>query len=198
MIGCAAKEMGSFVSWARLTAASGLVAVTYTNRDPQEDLQALLEHLLSNAASLGVDANRIGVWACSGHVPMALSVLMGQYREFLKCTALCYGYMLDLDGATGVAEAAAAWRFVNASAGKSVDDFPQNVPLFIARAGRDQLAGLNDAIDRFLSKAVARNLPVTFVNHPEGPHAFDLDHDSETSREIIRLILGFFRFQLGT
>ena len=174
------------------------MAVTYTNREPQEDLQALLQHVRANAESLGIDAGRIGVWACSAHVPMALSVLMGQPREFLKCAALCYGYMLDLDGATGVAEAATAWRFINASAGKSVDDLPQNVPLFIARAGRDQFAGLNHALDRFLSKAVARNLPVTFANHPEGPHAFDLDHDSETSREIIRLILGFLRFQLGT
>jgi len=113
------------------------------------------------------------------------------------CAVLCYGYMLDLDGLTGVAEAAAAWRFVNASAGKSVDDLRRDVPLFVARAGRDQFAGLNEGVDRFLANAVARNLPVTFVNHPEGPHAFDLDHDSETTREIIRGILAFMRCRLG-
>ena len=95
-----------------------------------------------------------------------------------------------------MAEAAAAWRFVNASAGKSVDDFSTDIPLFIARAGRDQFAGLNDALDRFLGKAVARNLPVTFVNHPEGPHAFDLDHDSKATRAIIRHILAFMQANL--
>lgn len=196
MLGCAAKEMGSYVSWARLVAASGLVAITYTNREPEADLHALLDYVRSNAASLGIDANRIGVWACSAHVPMALSLLMQKDGPHPTCAALCYGYMLDLDGSTGVAEAAAAWRFVNASAGKTVDDLPPDVPLFIARAGRDQFAGLNEALDRFLAKAVARNLPVTFVNHPEGPHAFDLDHDSETTRGIIRSILAFIRCHL--
>jgi hypothetical protein len=45
---------------------------------------------------------------------------------------------------------------------------------------------------------LTRNLPVTFVNHPEAPHAFDLLHDSETSHEIIRQILAFMRFHLLT
>ncbi|OFW17961.1 MAG: hypothetical protein A3H97_06015 [Acidobacteria bacterium RIFCSPLOWO2_02_FULL_65_29] len=197
ILGCSAKEMGSYVSWARLAAASGLVAITYTNREPEADLHAVLDHVRSNAASLGIDANRIGVWACSGHVPMALSLLMQKDGLRPTCAVLCYGYMLDLDGLTGVAEAAAAWRFVNASAGKSVDDLRRDVPLFVARAGRDQFAGLNEGVDRFLANAVARNLPVTFVNHPEGPHAFDLDHDSETTREIIRGILAFMRCRLG-
>lgn len=197
MLGCAAKEMGSYVSWARLAAASGLVAVTYTNREPEADVHALLRHVRSNAASLGIDGDRIGVWACSGHGPVALSLLIRKDLPRLACAVFCYPYSLDVDGSTGVAEAAAAWRFVNASAGKTVDDLPPDVPLFIARAGRDQFAGLNEALDRVLAKAVARNLPVTFVNHPEGPHAFDLDHDSETTRMIISDILGFLRRHLA-
>jgi len=40
------------------------------------------------------------------------------------------------------------------------------------------------------------NLPVTLVNDPDGPHAFDLLHDSETSREIIKRILQFMQFHL--
>lgn len=196
-LGCVAKEMGSYVSWARLAAASGIVAITYTNREPEADAHALLHHVQSNGASLGIDVDRIAIWACSGHGPMALSLLMHQDLSRLTCAVLCYGYTLDVDGSAGVAEAAAAWRFVNASAGKSVDDLPPDVPLFIARAGRDQFAGLNAALDRFLAKAVTRNLPVTFVNHPEGPHAFDLDHDSETTRDIIRSILAFMRSNLS-
>ena len=49
---------------------------------------------------------------------------------------------------------------------------------------------------RFLIKALTCNLPVTFVNHSVAPHAFDLFHDSETSREIIRQMLMFLRFHL--
>ena len=32
--GCPPKEMASYVSWGRLTAASGMVGVTYVNGDP--------------------------------------------------------------------------------------------------------------------------------------------------------------------
>ena len=65
------------------------------------------------------------------------------------------------------------------------------------RAGRDEFPHLNETIDRFVIKALARNLPVTLVNHAEAPHAFDLLQDSETSREVIRQILAFLRFHLG-
>ena len=195
-LGCKFKEMAMSVSWGQLAAASGLVAIAYTNREPAADLDALLQHVRQNAATLGIDENRIGVWACSGNVPLALWAVMEAGRDFLKCAVLLYGYMIDLDGATGVAEAAQMFRFTNPNAGTSIDDLPQNVALFIVRAGQEQFAHLNDSIDRFLAQAVTRNLPITFVNHATGPHAFDLLQDSETSREIIRQILSFLRSQL--
>ncbi len=196
MIGCKFKEMGSSVSWGRLAAASGIAAITYTNREPATDIHALLQYIRRNAETLGIDENRIGVWASSGNVPLALSLLMKEAQEKLKCAVLCYGVMLDLEGASDVSEMAGKWGFVNPCAGKSVDDLMQDVPLFIARAGQDQLPHLNETLDRFLSKALTCNLPVTFTNHAAAPHAFDLLHDSETSREIIRQILAFMRFHL--
>ncbi|HEV8482585.1 MAG TPA: alpha/beta hydrolase [Blastocatellia bacterium] len=196
MLGCKQKEMGSYISWAKLAAASGLVALTYTNRDPAPDIQALLQNIRENAPSLGIDENRIGVWSCSGNVPNALSVLMQEAWDYLKCAVLCYGFMLDLEGCASVAEAAKQWGFVNPCAGKSVNDLPKDIPLFIVRAGQDQFPHLNETIDLFMAKALICNLPVTFVNHSAAPHAFDLWHDSERTREIIRLILGFTRFHL--
>jgi hypothetical protein len=199
MIGCKLKEMESYISWGQLTAASGLVAITYTTgKEPAQDIYALLQYVRQNAAVLGIDENRIGLWACSGNVPIALSVLMQEAREDLKCAVLCYGCMLDLDGFNHMAEAARIWGCVYPCAGKSVDDLPHDIPLFIARAGRDEMPHLNETLDRFLGKALTRNLPVTFVNHPEAPHAFDINHDSETSREIISRILAFMRFHLLT
>jgi acetyl esterase/lipase len=197
VVGCKLKEMESYVSWGKLTAASGLVAITYaTGKEPAADIHALLQYVRQNAAVLGIDANRIGLWACSGNVPNALSVLMHEERDYLKCAVLCYGLMLDLEGATSVAEAARQWGFVNPCAGKSVADLAQYMPLFIARAGQDEMPHLNETMDRFLSEALAYNLPVTLVNHPTAPHAFDIMQDSETSREIIRQILAFMRFHL--
>jgi len=70
------------------------------------------------------------------------------------------------------------------------------VPLFLARAGKEQFAGVNESLDAFLASALNRNLPVTFVNHATGPHAFDLFDDSETTREVIRQILAFMRHHL--
>jgi hypothetical protein len=195
LLGCKFKEMESYISWGKLAAASGLAAITYMTKEPVSDIRALLSHVRQNAASLGIDGDRIGVWACSGNVPLALSVLMRE-REGIRCAALCYGYMLDLDGATGVAEASRKSGFINPCAGKSVDDVPPGMPLFIARAGRDETPQLNETMDRFLVHALARNLPVTIANHAAAPHAFDVLHDSETSREIIRQILAFLRCYL--
>jgi acetyl esterase/lipase len=197
MLGCRMKEMGAYISWAQLAAASGLVGITYANHDPAADAHAVLQHVRQHAAALGVDETRIGVWACSGNVPNALSLLMRAGPDVLRCAVLCYGYMLDLDGATGVADASKQFGFVNPSAGQSVEDLPSDLPLFIARAGQDQMPGLNQAIDRFMPRALACNLPVTLVNHATGPHAFDLLDDSETTREIVRRILAFLRFHLS-
>jgi hypothetical protein len=198
VLGCKFKEMGSLTSWARLIAVSGIVGITYTNREPAADLQALLHHIRHNAAALGIDEHKVGLWASSGHVPLALWVLMQEPREFLKCAVLCYPFTLDGEGSTTIAEAARTWGFANPAAGRSVDDLSKEVPLFIARAGQDRFAHLNDRLDRFAASALSRNLPVTVVNHAAGPHAFDLFDESETSHEIIRQILAFMRFNLLT
>jgi hypothetical protein len=107
-----------------------------------------------------------------------------------------YGCLLDLDGAKDVAEASRQFGFVNPCAGCSVHDLRRDVPLFISRAGRDQFHATNASIDRFMGHALVENLPVTFVNHAEGPHAFDLFDDSRTSREVVRQTLTFLRQHL--
>jgi hypothetical protein len=188
------RKTGWAVSWAQLIAASGMAAVIFGNQDPAADVHFVLKHIRQNAASLGIDENRIGVAACSGNVAVALSALMQD--PSLMCAALLYGYTLDVHGATGVADAAKLYGFANACVGKSVDHLPSDLPLFLVRAGRERFAGLNEALDLFLAKALARNLPVTLVNHATGPHAFDLDDDSETSREVVKQILAFMRFHL--
>jgi hypothetical protein len=110
-VGCRFKEMGSSTSWGRLIAASGMMAITYTNREPAADFAALLEYVQENAGALGIDESRIALWASSGNVPLALWGLMREGRESLRCAVLCYGLMLDLDGFTHVAEAARTWKF---------------------------------------------------------------------------------------
>jgi hypothetical protein len=89
------------------------------------------------------------------------------------------------------------YGFVNPAAGKSIQDLPENLPMFIARAGQDQTPHLNEVLDRFLANALSRNLSITIANHPNGPHAFDLFDDSHATRVIIQQILEFLKLDLG-
>lgn len=196
MLGFKFKDMGSFVSWAQLVAASGLVGVTYANEEPG-DVSEVLHHLQRNAASLGIDANRIGVWSCSGHGPNALSVLMEQGRDGLRCAVLAYPYTLDVPESTLVADAAKQFRFVTPAAGKSVHDLPRDLPLFMVRAGRDQMPGLNDALGQFVTAALIMNLPITVVNHAAAPHAFDLFDDTNATRDVVKQMLAFLHVHLS-
>jgi acetyl esterase/lipase len=189
-LGCKQKEMASYVSWARLAAASGCIAITYSNIEPAADSIAVLRYIGENAASLHLDADRIAVWSCSGNVPNALALII---EESVTCAVLCYGFMLDLDGSTAVADAQKQWGFANPAAGKSMDDIRRDLPLLIVRAGRDETAGLNPSIDRFVAHALAQNLPITLINHATAPHSFDLFDDTEATRAIIRQILEFMK-----
>jgi dienelactone hydrolase len=190
ILGCRFKDMVCIDNWGRLIAASGMVAIAATNRSPLADVHALLRHLRENAGTLDLDADRIGAWACSGHGPVALSVLMSDRR--LKCAALLYSYTLDLEGSTAVADAQKVFKFENPGQGKTVADLPADLPIFIVKAGKDDPA-LNEALDRFVSSAQARHLPITLIDHPDGPHGFDLMDDSERSREIIKRALAFLQ-----
>ena len=193
----AVKRIGSFVSWAELMAASGLVAITCATKEPAADMEAVLAYVREHGASLGINGERMGLWACSGHVPNALSLLAHPERGYLKCAALCYGFMLDLDGSTAVADAARQFGFSNPCSNRTFEELPRDTPLFVARAGRDEFPGLNGALDSFVAAAVRDNRPVTFVNHATGPHAFDVADDSPATRDVIRQVLVFMKSHLS-
>lgn len=197
-IGVGLKEMGAHISWGRLIAASGMVAITYETTEPVSDVLELFAYVRQNASSLGIDENRIGIFACSGNVPNALSLLMHETSDYLKCAVLYYGFMLDSEESDDVAVASKTVGFVNPCAGKTIADLRQDIPLFIVRAGQDNVPyNLNRMIDRFLGEAMGRNMPVTFINYPDGPHGFDSLDDCKASREIIRQTLTFMRFTLS-
>src|SRR5438270_11395212 len=67
-VGFKFKELGSSISWARLMAASGMAAITYTNREPAADIHAAIHYVRQNAVLLGIDETRIGLGASSGNV----------------------------------------------------------------------------------------------------------------------------------
>jgi acetyl esterase/lipase len=190
MLGCTMKEMESYASWARLVAASGMVAITHgVVGDPVADARASLAHVRARAGELGVDPGRVAIWSCSGNGPTALALLLAEPVGSLRCAALVYAYTLDLDGVTAVADGLRQYRMPNPSQGRGVEELPAGTPLLVVRAGSDETPGLNQTLDAFVTRALARNLPVTVSNHPDLPHAFDVLVDGAESRRAVRGIL---------
>lgn len=190
------KEIGWTISMCQLIALSGLAAIAYTNVEPVADLQTLLAHVRECSESLRIDPERIGLLAVSGNVPTALTSVMRDASRTPACAAFGYGCFLDLDGATDVADAARLFGFANPNRGRTMADLRRDVPLLITRGGRDQFPAMNASIDRFIRDGLVANLPITFVNHSEGAHAFDLFEDSRASRDIVRQTLAFLRQHL--
>jgi dienelactone hydrolase len=189
MFGVKLKDMQSYVCWGQLAAASGLVAVTYETAQPASDIHGVLAYLRGHAGALGIDGERIGLWACSGNVPVALAALM---REPVRCAVAYYGYMLDWPGSDIVSKDAQRIGFANPCGTDAFDALPRDIPLLIVRAERDGRR-LNQTIDRFVHEARARSLPLTLVDYAEGRHAFDIVDDTERSREIIQQTLASMR-----
>jgi hypothetical protein len=61
---------------------------------------------------------------------------------------------------------------------------PRLPPMFIGRAGRDA-PYINEAVDRFIARALELDETIEVMNHPGGRHGFDILDDDARSREII-------------
>jgi len=138
------------------------------------ELDAAIAELARHPA---VDPERIALFACSGHAPAALAQIA---RGNIARAALLYPYTLD------VADAAARFGFATPPVG----ELPK-IPLLVVRAGADDMPGLNASLDRFITTALARDLPLTAINVPGAPHAFDLAVDSDGTRDILRAVIAF-------
>ena len=149
------RAYGPVTSWARLIAASGMAAIVYGAAAPEDDVHAVMRYLRTGADALAVDGDNFGIFATSGNVTVGLSAVM--HDRQVKCAALLYGYTMDADGSTAVADMSRQAGFVDACAGHSVDDLPDNVPILFVRAGREHFPGLNDALDKVVGRALARN-----------------------------------------
>jgi dienelactone hydrolase len=166
------KDWRVYQDWARLVAARGFIAINHqsTRSSTAQDVVDLLAYVKTNAASLKVDAKRLGIWSCSANVRVALPIALDPARDNVRCAVFYYGLM----------------------AGKPGRD---DVPTLVARAGLDS-PSLNANIDAFVAESVARNLPLVLINYPEGQHAFDIFDDTDRSRLYVAQTLDFLAFHL--
>lgn len=142
-----------------------------------------------------MDRDRIcvSVWSSGG---VFIAGLLRDRPSYVRCFVGSYA-ILDLQQYSAHADEAARELGERFSAINYLRDIPaSSSPVFIARAGRDEIPLLNDGLDRFVAEALAENAPVTVVNHPSGEHGFDNQNASERSREIIRGAIEFMRDHL--
>lgn len=199
-----AKNMGVFVSYGELLAASGFVAVTFDHRflapgrlaDAGRDVTDLMAHVRTNARSLGVDPTRLALWAFSGG-GCFLAAPLRERPTWLRAVVGYYA-VLDLQQprpetdngiGTELRQSFSAIRGLG-------HDARSAPPILVARAGLDN-AWLNGGIDRFVQVAVAKGATLDLLSHPEGRHAFDILDDDARSKQIIRRTLEFLRDHLA-
>ena len=199
------KDWAAYTSLGRLFAASGFAAVAFNHRlrypqrryaEGAEDLRAILELLRRDGASLGLDGSRVAVATFSGGGPM-LAPLLRRRPESVRALAGFYSFLdtehVDLAEAEITKETATAFSPLEAIQATSPSAIP---PLFLARAGKDAIPGVNKSIDAFVARALEKNLTLTVVNHPSGSHGFEHKDDDARTREILTMALAFFRTHL--
>jgi acetyl esterase/lipase len=198
------KDWGIYTTWGRLVAASGFVGVTFTHRleYPNKSLEngaqgvmAAIAYVRANADKYNVDKDRVCLIAFSAGGPM-LSLAMRGDTPFVRCLIGFYAFMDIQQSDYRKADSPETVRAFSPITYLE-KDASQIPPLFIARAGRDEVPTMDDSIDRFVNKALVKNIALTFMNHPQGVHGFDNQNDDDRSREIIRSAITFIQTQLS-
>lgn len=155
------QEWEIYRDWARLAAAHGIAGVVYQNdpADAGKSLTALMGHLRSNAAGLGLDPARIAIWACSANVSLALPWLHASPRPEVAAAVLYYG-------------------------SAPVAELRTDLPVYYLLAGRDN-ANLKAGMRTLFAQAVTQAAPWTMIEAPALTHAFDaLDEGVESQRAV--------------
>lgn len=199
------KDWGIYKSWGRLVAASGMVGVTFTHRlgypkpllaDAASDVNAALDYIRANADSLNIDKDRICLAAYSAGGPM-LSIAMRDKPSYVRCLVAFYAFMDIQQSESHRANETADMVKTYSPITYLASDASKLPPIFIARAGLDEVPTMNDSIDRFIREAISKNATITVANHPQGVHGFDNQNDDDRSREIVQSALAFMKFHLG-
>jgi hypothetical protein len=171
------KDMGSHMDWAKLIAASGMIAISaQAGNFPVENSYHVFDFLAANADILGLDLSRIGFWAGSGQGDPAFVALQDDslpYRESFKAAVFNY---LNFDAADP-----SAW--------------PKNISLFVVKAGQDKNISGTD-MDNFVARARANDIPTEYIELPDAIHGFDTFQDTQASKDTVQQEIEFFKSKL--
>ncbi|MGH9792204.1 MAG: hypothetical protein ACRD5W_13420, partial [Candidatus Acidiferrales bacterium] len=193
------RDAGVYVSYGRLLAASGIVAVPFSKRyargsegmaNGESDFYALIEFLREHADDYNINPDRLAVWAFSAGGRLLGPVL----RDTPQHIRAIVSYYAAMGVPNGSPEERAFFEQI-APLPMLRRNAARVPPILIARAGLDS-PGLNEGIDNFILVALADNVEIQVLNHAHGRHGFDIIDDNDRSREIIRATLDFLRAHL--
>jgi hypothetical protein len=175
-----------FPAWRRLGFNGSIERLA----DAESDINDALRYLREHADALGIDRERIAVWAFSGGGPH-LSHILRKSETGIRCIVGFYS-PLDIQPVS----------VSPGSSGNSLKRFSPVLaltesngklpPILLGRAGRDN-APLNMTIDAFVAEGLKRNITINISNHAEGHHGFDMLDDNARSREVIRHAMDFVK-----
>ena len=155
--------------WAEIAASRDLVAILPDLRDEsfEKDFDALIAHLTANASSLGIDRDRIALYAGSGNVYRALPLVQNPKQTVVKSAVMYYG-------------------------SAQVSEFRRDLPILMVRAGLDR-PPVNRAIADLATLAANQNAPLTLLNYAGGHHAFEIVDDEDATRDVIDTTIEFVK-----
>jgi acetyl esterase/lipase len=197
LVGTGLKDYGQYTSSGRLVAASGLAAIAYETQQPHVDIEHLVTFVRENAASLNLDADRIGVWTSSANGPTTMSYIQQESREFIKCAVFYTAFMPTPDGKYSPQIDAICEQTGCISAPlQGIERLRTDLPLFAVQGGQDSVPLVSDTMAHFASVAAGSGVPLTYIEYADGRHAWFLDQDTERSRELIVQTLEFLKAHL--
>ena len=198
------KDWGLYRSWGKLLAASGFDAIIPDQRigfpDPRlllaaRDVESASRYVRERAAQLAADPERTCLVAFSAGGPLLSDPIAG-HPPRVRCLAAMYAF-LDVRQSEPHRRHASPEELDRFSPLVQMERAARKMPpLFVARAGKDEVPTLLEAMDRFLASALAHDAPLQLVNLPETPHGFEAD-DTPRVREAPRALLLFLEQHLS-
>ncbi len=141
-----------------------MVGVTFTHRlgypkpllrEAASDVNAALNYIRANADSLNIDKDRICLAAYSAGGPM-LSFAMRDKPQYVRCLVAFYAFMDIQQSEPHRANETVDMVKTYSPITYLANDAGKLPPIFIARAGLDEVPTMNDSIDRLYARQFQR------------------------------------------
>lgn len=193
------KEWGFFRSYAR-TLATANMSVLVPNHSltgqassivpATHELLSLLEYISNGGEKLPVDKSAICVIAFSAGGQL-IGPLLAEGVPNVRCIIGMYPGLdpLLLHRELSTTEKAELSPYRASSAIHEAHS--TKPPIWIFRAGRDAVPGLNPSIDEFATEALKYNWPFTLSNIPEAEHGFENKQRGAATVDVLKQVIGF-------